>query len=87
MRPVVAQGDINVRQLFRVILEKMKYLIFSFHRSRNETTGGVEFCSIEWRYAMPPEFSLKWRTEVFQVCERFPLPTLLYAVYSMKLKK
>ena len=35
------------------------------------------------QHAMPPEFGRKWGTECLN--NRFPLPTLLYAGYSVKL--
>ena len=35
------------------------------------------------QHAMPPEFGRKWETECLN--NRFPLPTLLYAGYSVKL--
>ena len=35
------------------------------------------------QHAMPPEFGRKWRTECLNI--KFPLPTLLYEGYSVKL--
>ena len=36
-------------------------------------------------YVMPRKFDEKWKTKCLK--NRFPLPTLLYAGYSVKLKK
>ena len=35
------------------------------------------------QFAMPPEFGGKWETDC--LITRFPLPTLLFAEYSVKL--
>ena len=57
-------------------------LYFNFLALVSRLSAGLSSAT---QHAMPPEFGRKWGTECLNT--RFPLPTLLCAGYSVKLKK
>ena len=60
----------------------MKYLIKYFHFF-DLVSRLSEALSSTTQHAVPPEIGRKWETECLNT--RFPMPTLLYAGYSVKL--
>ena len=61
-------------------LEEVKYLYFHFYALMSKQSVALSSAT---KHAMPPEFGRKWGTEC--LITSFPLPTLLYAGYSVKL--
>ena len=55
-------------------------LYFHFFALVSRLSAALSYAT---QHAMPPEFGRKWGTEYLNT--RFPLPTLLYAGYSVKL--